>query len=810
MSDRRPFSATTRAVRAAIATDAEHGAVVPPIHLSSTFAFEGFAKPRKFDYTRSGNPTRSQLADALAELEGGALGVVTSTGMSAVTLALQLLNPGDVVVAAHDCYGGTQRLLRGLARRGHFEVVFADLTVARGLETIAERRPRLVWIETPSNPLLRITDVRAAADCAHAIGAIVAVDNTFLSPALQQPIALGADLVVHSTTKYLNGHSDVVGGAVIAADKALGDELAWWANCLGITGAPFDSYLTLRGVRTLHSRIRDHIANAEAVVDALCDHPAVARVYYPGLANHPGHDIARRQQSGFGAMVSFEVVGGTASVELLAARLRCFTLAESLGGVESLIAHPATMTHASMDAEARRVAGISDSLVRLSVGIESPEDLVHDLTDALDEIAKASSVSSRHSAPAAGRRSAAADVVILGAGAIGRELVAQLTAGGRDPSLRVCGLIDRSGFVFARDGLSRDRLAELCALKAAGHPLNEAIDGRSGSGLHALREISRHALSRPILVDATPAETTDVLIEALSSGFDIVLANKVPLAASQESVDRLHDAARRAGRRILHEATVGAGLPVIDTLRKLLEAGDEVLSIEGCPSGTLGFLFGALGRGERFSTALRDAVARGYTEPDPRIDLSGIDVARKALILARAIGFRGALSDVSVESLVPASLASVPSDQLLSATEVLDDVWAERVAHAAREGRVLRYRARVTPDSISVGLASVAVTDPLATLHGTDNQFTFTTARYREQPLVITGPGAGPAVTAAGVFNDLLRLEQSLGSKAVSSRAHSLSSGAPSLSSRAQPPALMRPKGAEGGISVPVSGALLV
>jgi len=762
MSDRIP-SVTTRAVRASIATDSAHGAVVPPIHLTSTFAFESFGKPRKFDYTRSGNPTRTQLADAIADLEGGELGVVTSTGMSAVLLALQVVSPGDVIVAAHDCYGGTQRLLRSLAKRGHFEVVFTDLTVAAGLEVIAARRPRVVWAETPSNPLLRITDVRAVADAAHEVGATVVVDNTFLSPVLQQPIALGADLVVHSTTKYLNGHSDVVGGAVVAAAKPLGDELAWWANCLGITGAPFDSYLTLRGIRTLHSRMRDHLTNAEAVVDALCEHPAVARVYYPGLSTHPGHEVARRQQSGFGAMVSFELAGGTASVELLVSKLQYFTLAESLGGVESLIAHPATMTHASMDADARRVAGIGDSLVRLSVGVEGAEDLVSDLTEALDAVAHATGDSrKRVSVSTTHRKPAPVDVVLLGAGAIGRELVAQLNAGSASSPLRVCGLIDRSGYVFSPDGLPRERLDQLCTLKAAGQPLSGALEGRTGTGTHALGEIARHALSRPILVDVTPAETTGVLLEALGKGFDLVLANKVPLAASQASVDRLHAAAHSAGRRILNEATVGAGLPVIDTLRKLLDAGDEIQSIEGCPSGTLGFLFGALGRGETFSSALRDAVARGYTEPDPRVDLSGIDVARKALILARAIGFRGELADVSVESLVSGSMAGLSRQEFLARAGELDDHWAARVAVAGREGKVLRYRARVTANAIAVGLASVAATDPLATLNGTDNQFTFTTARYRDHPLVITGPGAGPAVTAAGVVNDLQRLEQSV------------------------------------------------
>jgi cystathionine gamma-synthase len=380
-------SPITRAVRASIATDREHGAVVPPIHLSSTFAFEGFGKPRKYDYTRSGNPTRTQLADALAELEGGARGVVTSTGMSAVALVLQLLKPGDVIVAAHDCYGGTQRLLRALSAKGHFTLVFADLTAPGAEAEVVRREPRIVWIETPSNPLLRITDVRRIAAAGHAVGALVVVDNTFLSPALQQPISLGADVVVHSTTKYLNGHSDVVGGAVVAREAVLGDELAWWANCLGITGAPFDSYLTLRGVRTLHVRVKQHLANTEAVVAALCAHDGVVHVNYPGLASHPGHAIAASQQDGFGAMVSFEVLGGVAGVERLTSELEYFTLAESLGGVESLIAHPATMTHASMDAAARAGAGISDSLVRLSVGIESADDLVRDLSYALDCVA---------------------------------------------------------------------------------------------------------------------------------------------------------------------------------------------------------------------------------------------------------------------------------------------------------------------------------------------------------------------------------------------------------------------------------------
>jgi cystathionine gamma-synthase len=784
MTDLSKYSAATRAVRAAIATDKEHGAVAPPIHLSATFAFEGFNKPRTYDYTRSGNPTRSQLADALAALEGGAGAVVTSTGMSAVTLCLQLLKPGDTIIAAHDCYGGTQRLLKGFAKRGLLNVVFADLTGAAEDDTqgdgfnprteapviprseatrdlqllIARKKPRMLWIETPSNPLLRITDIRAVAAAGHGVGAIVVVDNTFLSPALQQPIALGADLVIHSTTKYLNGHSDVVGGAVIAADPALYEELKWWANCLGITGAPFDSYLTLRGIRTLHSRIRDHLASAEAVVAALCAHPAVTKVYYPGLKDHPGHELAKSQQSGFGAMVSFEVQGGTQAVEVLAKNLKLFTLAESLGGVESLVAHPATMTHSSMDAESRAAAGISDSLVRLSVGIESPEDLAADLTAALDEVLKAKRTEPTASSlqPTASQ----ADVVLLGVGAIGRELISQLNAQ-PDHNLRIVGLIDSSGFVFDEHGLDAERVEVLRGLKAEGHRFANVIGGQKADAIQSLHEISRHKLSRPILVDATPADTSFVLQMALSRGFDLVLANKVPLAGDQSAVDHLHQLAARAGRTILHEATVGAGLPVLDTLRKLIEAGDKVLSIEGCPSGTLGFLFGELGKGEGFSEALERAIALGYTEPDPRVDLSGLDVARKALILARAIGFRGELADVDVESLVPTHLADGPVDEFLSRTADLDRPWAARVNEARKKGRVLRYRAHVTPTSIKVGLAEVKLTEPLGVLQGTDNQFTFTTERYRARPLVITGPGAGPGVTAAGVFNDLLRLERS-------------------------------------------------
>ncbi len=383
------LAATTRAVRAGIETDQQHGAVVPPLHLSTNYSFAGFNQKRQYDYSRSGNPTRDLLAEALTELEHGAGAVVTSSGMSAVALALQLLPAGGKVLAAHDCYGGTWRLLDALTEQGHLGVRFADLTDPAALAAGLATNPALVWVETPSNPLLRITDIRHVAQAAHAAGALCVVDNTFLSPALQQPLTLGADVVVHSTTKYINGHSDVVGGAVIGRTPELADKLKWWANCMGLIGAPFDSWLTLRGLRTLSARLRIHQENAAALAALLDRHPAVQRVYYPGLPAHPQHALAKRQQAGFGAMLSFELAGGEAAVRAFVEGLACITLAESLGGVESLIAHPATMTHSSMAPAARRAAGISDSLLRFSVGIEDLADLTHDVEAALARAAAA-------------------------------------------------------------------------------------------------------------------------------------------------------------------------------------------------------------------------------------------------------------------------------------------------------------------------------------------------------------------------------------------------------------------------------------
>lgn len=383
MSNQR---SVTTAVRSGIDTDSAFGAVVPPIVISSNFSFAGFGEKRQYDYTRSGNPTRDLLGDALAELEGGFGGVITSTGMGAISLVLALLEPDDTLVVPHDCYGGSWRLFNALAKKRVFKLRTVDLTDIHATEEVMACQPRMVWIETPSNPLLRISDIRSISEAAHRVGALVAVDNTFLSPLLQNPIALGADIVVHSTTKYINGHSDVVGGAVIGKTRELHDTLTWWANAMGLTGSPFDSFLTLRGLRTLDARLRIHQENTTAIVAQLQAHPAVQRVYYPGLISHPGHILAARQQHGFGAMLSFELIGGAKAAELFIEGLKYFTLAESLGGVESLIAHAATMTHASMAPEARQAAGISDGLLRISVGIEAQRDLQQDLDIALDRV----------------------------------------------------------------------------------------------------------------------------------------------------------------------------------------------------------------------------------------------------------------------------------------------------------------------------------------------------------------------------------------------------------------------------------------
>jgi cystathionine gamma-synthase len=381
LTDRPSF--TTRSVRAGLESDEVTGAVVPPIHLSSTYAFRGYGDKRPYDYSRSGNPTRDLLGAALADLEGGAGGVITGTGMGAITLVGHVLPQGARIVAPHDCYGGTFRLFTAWNKRNELKVDFVRFGDAKELDAALAQKTDLLWIETPSNPLLRITDIEAMVAKVKGKGTLVVVDNTFLSPAWQQPLALGADIVVHSTTKYINGHSDVVGGAVIAKNKELHEQLAWWGNALGLTGSAFDSYLTLRGLRTLDARLAVHGRNSVELANWLAAQPGINKVYYPGLPSHPGHEVAKRQQSGFGAIITIELDGGAEAVKRFVEGMRYFSLAESLGGVESLVAHPGTMTHAAMAPEARAAAGLVDGLLRLSVGIEDVEDLKSDLAEAL-------------------------------------------------------------------------------------------------------------------------------------------------------------------------------------------------------------------------------------------------------------------------------------------------------------------------------------------------------------------------------------------------------------------------------------------
>ena len=371
-------STETIAVRAGIETDTQYGAITPPLYLSSNYSFAGFDDKREFDYSRSGNPTRQLLGQALADLECGYDGIITSSGMSAIFAVLQLLKGGERVLAPHDCYGGTFRLFKSYAEKGLITLDFVDQTDEKALSEALEKNPRLVWIETPSNPLLRVVDIEKISTQAKQHNALVAVDNTFLSPIFQKPLLLGADIVIHSTTKYINGHSDVVGGAVIAKDKQVFEDLKWWANCTGITGAAFDSFLTLRGLRTLDVRIQRHAKNADQLVEYLVSHPQVEHVYYPGLVGHPGHEIAKKQQSGFGAMISFKIKGDVESVKLFLSGLKIFSLAESLGGVESLICHPSTMTHAAVSLPEQEIAGITPNLLRVSVGIENIDDLIGD------------------------------------------------------------------------------------------------------------------------------------------------------------------------------------------------------------------------------------------------------------------------------------------------------------------------------------------------------------------------------------------------------------------------------------------------
>ncbi len=374
----------TLAIRTALESDEQFGAVIPPIHITSTFAYKQIGVEQQYDYTRTANPTRDALAEAVSILEGGYGATVTGSGMAAISLVTALLDPNDHVLIPHDCYGGTFRLFSRLAERGLLQVKFIDQSNLNLLkQSIDQYQPKIVWVETPSNPLLRVVDIQAISAILHQNNTLLVVDNTFLTPIFQTPFKLGADLVIHSTTKYINGHSDVVGGVVVAKNETLHQTMQEWANILGLSGAPFDSYMTLRGLRTLQLRMKAHEKNALALAQALLEYPSVVKVNYPGLPNHPNHAIAKQQQSGFGGMLSFEIKGGLREVEIFFKSLENFSLAESLGGFESLACHPHTMTHAPLSPEDKEKAGISENLIRISVGIEEKEDIIEDIKQAL-------------------------------------------------------------------------------------------------------------------------------------------------------------------------------------------------------------------------------------------------------------------------------------------------------------------------------------------------------------------------------------------------------------------------------------------
>jgi len=382
-ADAKSWGFETRAIHAGQAHDPVSGAVVVPISPATTFAQEAVGVHRGYEYSRTGNPTRSALQACLASLEGAAHGLAFASGMAAEDTLLRTLGPGDHIILGNDAYGGTFRLISAIVAPIGVEWTAVDLTDLDALAAAVTPATRLIWAETPTNPLLTIIDIAAVAEVAHGSGALLVVDNTFATPYLQQPLALGADVVVHSTTKYCGGHSDVVGGFLALDDDELADRLAYLQNAVGAIGSPFDNFLTLRGLKTLPVRMDRHCVNAAAVVDLLSGRAEVSQVLYPGLPTHPDHEVASRQMSGFGGMVSFRLAGGRDAAIRFASSTEVFTLAESLGAVESLIEHPAAMTHASA---AGSPLEVPDDLIRLSVGIESTGDLVGDLAEAFDRL----------------------------------------------------------------------------------------------------------------------------------------------------------------------------------------------------------------------------------------------------------------------------------------------------------------------------------------------------------------------------------------------------------------------------------------
>ncbi len=373
----------TRCVHVGVDKDPAYKGVITPIYPTSTFAWDSLTTNRGYDYTRSGNPTRTALEENITALEGGIDCRATSTGMSAITAAIHLFQPGDHIIAGNDIYGGTYRLFAKVYSEWGFRFSFVDMRDLANVRQALTPATKGIWIETPSNPLLNVVDIAGVTAIAREVNALTIADNTFLSPYLQRPLELGVDVVIHSTTKYLNGHSDVVGGCVVTSKKPHAERVGSIVNALGVSCSPFDAWLVLRGIKTLAPRMQAHERGAMAVAKMLSEHPAVERVYYPGLPSHPQHELARRQQKGFGGMMSFDVRGGRPVAERVLTTTKLFAPAESLGGVESLIAFPVTMSHASMTPEARAAAGITEKTIRLSIGIEHPDDLIADLQQAL-------------------------------------------------------------------------------------------------------------------------------------------------------------------------------------------------------------------------------------------------------------------------------------------------------------------------------------------------------------------------------------------------------------------------------------------
>jgi cystathionine gamma-lyase/cystathionine beta-lyase len=374
----------TIAIHAGDRPDKAYGAIAVPIYQTSNFAFEEAGKSKGYDYSRTANPTRKVLEDTIAQLEGGKAGFAFATGMAAEATVMHLLKTGDHVISQDDIYGGTYRLFQNVMQDFGLEFTFLGLDSRERIEKAIKPNTKMLWLETPSNPLLNIVDLELVVEIARKHKLLTVIDNTFASPYFLRPIEYGIDLVVHSTTKYLNGHCDVVGGAVVTTSDELTQRIQFLLNALGTCAAPFDCWLVLRGIETLAVRMRQHENNALAVANFLKEHPKVKRVFYPGLASHPGHEIAQRQMKGFGGVVSFEIKGGLEHLKAFLSRLKIFALAESLGGAASLAEHPATMSHASMLAEHRKKAGINDELIRLSVGLENADDLIEDLSQALE------------------------------------------------------------------------------------------------------------------------------------------------------------------------------------------------------------------------------------------------------------------------------------------------------------------------------------------------------------------------------------------------------------------------------------------